>query len=94
MSVRTDLGQAWRLTRRELRGGLHGFGVFLGERDPGAGVDPWAALAAMPHVCAWRDAQARGDRTAAAAAAAMARDFAGHDTTLPATLPAAPEPNR
>lgn len=30
MSVRIDLGQAWRLARRELRGGLHGFGVFLG----------------------------------------------------------------
>lgn len=30
MSARTDLGQAWRLARRELRGGLHGFGVFLG----------------------------------------------------------------
>jgi putative ABC transport system permease protein len=30
MSVPTDLSQAWRLARRELRGGLHGFGVFLG----------------------------------------------------------------
>jgi putative ABC transport system permease protein len=30
MSSRTDLGQAWRLAQRELRGGLHGFGVFLG----------------------------------------------------------------
>jgi predicted lysophospholipase L1 biosynthesis ABC-type transport system permease subunit len=30
MSARIDLGQAWRLARRELRGGLHGFGVFLG----------------------------------------------------------------
>ncbi len=29
MSV-ADLVQAWRLARRELRGGLHGFGVFLG----------------------------------------------------------------
>jgi len=30
MSILTDLGQAWRLAQRELRGGLHGFGVFLG----------------------------------------------------------------
>ncbi len=30
MSADSDLAQAWRLARRELRGGLHGFGVFLG----------------------------------------------------------------
>jgi putative ABC transport system permease protein len=30
MTLLTNLGQAWRLARRELRGGLHGFGVFLG----------------------------------------------------------------
>lgn len=30
MSAASDLAQAWRLARRELRTGLHGFGVFLG----------------------------------------------------------------
>lgn len=30
MNAGATLSQAWRLARRELRGGLHGFGVFLG----------------------------------------------------------------
>jgi hypothetical protein len=68
--------------------------VVLGERDPGAGVDPWAALAAAPDVCAWRDAVARGDHGAAAAAAARARDFAGHDAATLATLAASLEQSR
>ena len=68
--------------------------VFLGERDPGAGVDPWAALAAMPHLCEWRIATARGDAAAAAAAADRARDFAGHDAAIAATLTPMPESRR
>ncbi len=60
--------------------------LFLGERDPGAGQDPWAALAAAPHRLTFRMAQAAGDAAAANAAALRVREFAGHDVgTLAST---------
>jgi hypothetical protein len=62
--------------------------TFLGERDPGAGVDPWAALAAAPHLCAWRAATAAGDAEAARRAAAAVREFAGRDVSTFATVAA------
>ncbi|MBL8755953.1 MAG: hypothetical protein JNK15_21840, partial [Planctomycetes bacterium] len=69
--------------------------VFLGERNPAAGVDPWAALAALPHWCRWRDATARGDIAAAHRHAALVREFAGHDHSLLSDLPTpAPESSR
>jgi len=52
---------------------------FLGERDPGAGRDPWAALAAAPHRIARAQAMAAGDVAGAAAAATLVREFAGRD---------------
>jgi hypothetical protein len=61
--------------------------VFLGERDPGRGVDPWAALAALPHRLAAEAALATGDATAAAAAQARIREFAGRDHATLASLP-------
>ena len=61
--------------------------VFLGERDPGRGVDPWAALAALPHQLTAEAAQAAGDATAAAAAQARIREFAGRDHATFASLP-------
>lgn len=49
---------------------------FVGERDAGAGVDPWAALAAEP----WRWAAALAiDAPTRAVAVAMVREFAGYD---------------
>lgn len=63
---------------------------FLGERDPTAGVDPWAALAAGPHLAAMRAAEARGDAAAATAAAARVREFAGHDVSTLATVSTIP----
>jgi hypothetical protein len=69
--------------------------VFLGERDPTAGLDPWAALAALPHWCRWRDSTARGDMTAAGEHARLVREFAGHDRSLLSDLPTpAPESSR
>ncbi|MCB9886068.1 MAG: hypothetical protein H6838_11280 [Planctomycetes bacterium] len=50
--------------------------LFLGERDPAAGVDPWAALAAAPH---WFEAQAQRDVSVRKQYLARARDLAGHD---------------
>jgi hypothetical protein len=61
--------------------------AFLGERDPAAGRDPWAALAAAPHLAEHLAAVARGDRAAAAAAAERTREFAGHDAATLAMLP-------
>lgn len=66
----------------------HELRQFVGERDPGAGRDPWAALAAGRYVHAHRAALARGDAVAAAAAAAAAREFAGYDASVAATLTA------
>lgn len=53
--------------------------LFLGERDPAAGDDPWAALAAAPYRYDLLAARAVGDAAAAARAAALVREFAGHD---------------
>ncbi|MCA8973533.1 MAG: hypothetical protein KDC98_02375 [Planctomycetes bacterium] len=53
--------------------------LFLGERDPGAGVDPCSALSALPLVFAARAALAAGDGDAARAALATAADLAGRD---------------
>jgi hypothetical protein len=68
--------------------------LFLGERDPGAGVDPFAALAAEPHRHARARATANGDAAAAAAAAALVREFAGHDRRTHASLSTDKEPPR
>jgi hypothetical protein len=68
--------------------------LFLGERDPGAGVDPFAALAAEPHRHAHARATANGDAAAAAAAAALVREFAGHDRRTHASLSTDKEPPR
>lgn len=69
--------------------------VFLGERDPGRGVDPWAALAALPHRLAADAAQAVGDAAAEAAARARIREFAGRDqATLDSLPPSLPETQR
>lgn len=61
--------------------------VFLGERDPGRGVDPWAALAALPHRLAADRAQAAGDADGQAAACTRIREFAGRDHATLASLP-------
>lgn len=66
--------------------------LFLGERDPGAGRDPWAALAATPHRLARAMATAAGDAAAAAAAATLVREFAGRDVqSLVPPTPAKPK---
>lgn len=82
-----DLGLALRLLHEpvgdpDLRRDL------LGERDPGAGVDPHAALACLPHRIAYLDAVAAADQGAAAAALADWREFAGRDAATIAALPA------
>ena len=59
----------------------------LGERDPGAGSDPFAALACLPHRIAHAVAVAAGDSQAAAEALARVREFAGRDAATLATLP-------
>jgi hypothetical protein len=87
--ARQGLGLALRLLhepigRPDLRRDL------LGERDPGAGVDPHAALACLPHRIAYLDAMQRGDARAAATAAAAWREFAGRDAATIADLPAPP----
>ncbi len=70
--------------------------LFLGERDPAAGDDPWAALAAAPYHYALLAARAAGDTAAAARAAAAVREFAGHDAGSLAVLdlPPAKDPPR
>jgi hypothetical protein len=65
-----------------------------GERDPLAGSDPWAALAAMPWRCDLQLAIAKGDAAGVAAATAAVREFAGHDAATLASLPAVVEVNR
>ena len=60
--------------------------VFLGERDPGAGVDPWAALSAQPYVAMAHAAVATRDASALTAALHGIREFAGHDAGTLATL--------
>lgn len=64
--------------------------LFLGDRDACAGLDPWAALAAFPHWLACQCDMARSDLAAAASAARLVREFAGHDLTLLADLPTSP----
>jgi hypothetical protein len=78
------LARDWLLGRPDQRGNAR---LFVGERDPGAGVDPWAALSAMPWRCELALAQAAGDANAIAAAAAAVREFAGRDTATLAVLP-------
>jgi hypothetical protein len=53
--------------------------LFLGERDPADGDDPWAALAAAPYRYDLLAARAARDPAAAARAALLVREFAGHD---------------
>ncbi len=69
--------------------------LFLGEREPASGRDPWAALSAAPHRFAFCRAVARGDDSAAAATAALVREFAGRDTAALAEIPSTTQdPNR
>jgi hypothetical protein len=70
--------------------------LFLGERDPATGNDPWAALAAAPHRYDLLAARAAGDDAAAALAAARVREFAGHDAASrrDLDLPPAKDPIR
>lgn len=69
--------------------------LFVGERDPGAGVDPWAALAAAPFVHALALARAADDPDAIARAARAVRELAGHDAATRAHLTETTEdPNR
>lgn len=73
--------QLWRLpsTRGEAR-------WLLGERNPGAGKDPLAALAAAPYRMQLLAAKAKGDEDAASKASALLREFAGHDRATLDTL--------
>lgn len=66
--------------------------VFLGERDPGAGVDPWAALSAQPYVAMAHAAVAARDAAALRSALHGIREFAGHDAGTLATLDTFPTP--
>ena len=66
--------------------------VFLGERDPGAGIDPWAALSAQPYVAMAHAAVATRDASALQAALLGIREFAGHDAGALATLDTFPPP--
>jgi hypothetical protein len=87
-----ELARDWLLGRPEQRGAAR---MFLGDRDPGAGLDPWAALAAMPYRCELALARLRGDAAAIAAAAAAVREFAGRDAaTLADCIPPVPETDR
>ncbi|HEX6812757.1 MAG TPA: hypothetical protein VF384_14115 [Planctomycetota bacterium] len=61
--------------------------IFLGERDPGAGRDPWAALAAAPHRLAFSRAKAAGNDAEAEVAATLVREFAGRDVQSLVSLP-------
>lgn len=61
--------------------------LFLGERDPSASVDPWAALAATPYLMTCREAAAKGDAAASEAAGELVREFAGRDQATLASLP-------
>lgn len=60
--------------------------LFLGERDPAAGIDPWSALAARPFVLQARLQLLAGDRSAAVRELAVARDLAGRDAEAMATI--------
>ena len=58
----------------------------LGDRDPARGVDPAAALSAAPYRMRLLAARAAGDAGAAKSAAALVREFAGHDVATRATV--------
>ena len=58
----------------------------LGDRDPAEGIDPVAALAAAPYRAGLLAARVAGDDAAAADAAAMVREFSGHDAAARATV--------
>ena len=60
--------------------------LFLGERDPGQGEDPWAALSAAPHVLDAAAALAAGDPVAAQIALVLAREFVGRDADAAAAI--------
>jgi len=57
-----------------------------GDRDPARGVDPAAALSAAPYRMRLLAARAAGDAGAAKSAAALVREFAGHDVATRATV--------
>jgi hypothetical protein len=58
----------------------------LGDRNPAGGDDPFAALAAAPYRMRLLAARAAGNDRLAAEAAAMVREFAGHDAATRATV--------
>lgn len=70
--------------------------LFLGERDPAAGRDPWAALACAPYRQDLLAALAADDAAAADRARVRIREFAGHDASARAghDLPTAEDPIR
>jgi hypothetical protein len=63
--------------------------LFLGERDPGQGEDPWSALSAAPFLADAAAAQAAGDRVAAERFLALAREFVGRDADTAAAIESA-----
>lgn len=63
--------------------------LFLGERDPSAGEDPWAGLSATPFVLDAAAALARGDRVAAERILVLAREFVGRDADTAAAIESA-----
>ena len=70
--------QAGRLLLR-LPAAREGGRWLLGERDPGLGEDPHAALAAAPYRMRLLAAQNADDAVAVSQAAALLREFAGYD---------------
>ncbi|MGE3173525.1 MAG: hypothetical protein AB7O97_12955 [Planctomycetota bacterium] len=81
-SAFADAAVAWRravaLLLRLPHMGMH-LRIHLGVRDPDAGFDPHAALAAAPWLASARAAAAAGDLPGARAAAANALELAGAD---------------
>lgn len=78
---RTAGRELWRLP--SMRGEAR---WLLGERNPTAGQDPLAALAAAPYRVALLAAQKVGDQLAIRKASTLLREFAGHDRYSLATL--------
>ncbi len=60
--------------------------LFLGERDPVAGVDPWSRLAARPFVLEARACLAARNDPGAGAALRAAAELVGHDADGRATI--------
>ncbi|MBK8100910.1 MAG: hypothetical protein IPK26_27810 [Planctomycetes bacterium] len=89
---RGEFGAAAAQARTAIHGLLRGaedgmsVRVLVGERDPAAGVDPCAALAARPWLCDARQALVAGDRALARQALTAAAEFAGRDAATLAQI--------